>query len=806
MVPDKYKKTSAEKRQSRGAKSPWARFGAKKVERTDRWHKTKYSSPPIKLLQFIKAHNISYDDLLALLTEHYEDDEPSPTREASLATANQVIMTGERDYIEGGGISSLVCEVLPVQPIAAAPPQPSALPVEINQPPDPAPLPSVDTGASPRPPKSRRVVTSPTPHHLNEHCAAVASHANASPPPQPPIPPEGFDSPGALELPSCADMKYTIPSGKPYGRRPQIPPPPGKQPAKRMALHRDIDNLIRSDPNCCLKVWEESILAGYPVSPRFTAFGTLGGGTARPPRLSAPAPRPSSPLPCEEGRVHMPTHRSIWEDHALPPTVVDDRPPGGVYTCQPDDLFTVGPGPFLDATANIASMRRVSYCKIPDGPGYAWATGVSPGSAGRRVRSKFEEDGNCRTPSMTALEEATCFTSKRSLPIPVAIDDNDLSSFTIRKVFPLGSLFKIALGTPPDGSVRSWHGTNLYCAHSVAVHGLFGKKPDHGPHGIYSFSDKQIWKIQFYCYYTLSGTGRAWTVITEIAIADAKYQAVSKIQRCSHVEDTTVVAVWLHGLHYSEFTEEIIWPRWCPECEIFSARIPRCSSDPDHTQRKAALKKRLNLSKALATLLRHKASKVGVAIRPDGFCHVADLLRTNELLKLSATVAEVEQIVRECDKQRFELRTENEQLLVRAAQGHSMLDVQDDQLLRRLSLDDSDLPEWCVHGTFARHLPSILRHGLLTGGTRSSRNHVHFTPYEPGDSRTTSGVRKGSDVAIYIDLQKALMHDVPFFMSSNHVILSPGIDGVIASDYILRLRNLRTGADLDLATAMDMTT
>ena len=83
---------------------------------------------------------------------------------------------------------------------------------------------------------------------------------------------------------------------------------------------------------------------------------------------------------------------------------------------------------------------------------------------------------------------------------------------------------------------------------------------------------------------------------------------------------------------------------------------------------------------------------------------------------------------------------------------------------------------------------------------------MHFTPYEPGDSRTTSGVRKSSDVAIYIDLQKALKHDVPFFMSSNHVILSPGIDGVIASDYIFRLRNLITGADLDLASAMDTTT
>ena len=169
---------------------------------------------------------------------------------------------------------------------------------------------------------------------------------------------------------------------------------------------------------------------------------------------------------------------------------------------------------------------------------------------------------------MSALDEMTSFTSKRSLPIPDAINESDPSTFTIKQVFPLGSLYKIDLGTPPHQSVRSWHGTNLYCAHSVALHGLRGKKPDHGPFGIYSFSDSQIWKTPFYCFYTLSGTGRAWTVIVELAIADAKYQTIAKVQWCSQMADTTVVAVWLHGLHYSEFREELIWPTWCPECEI----------------------------------------------------------------------------------------------------------------------------------------------------------------------------------------------------------------------------------------------
>ena len=370
MVPDKRKKSAAEKRRDRGPNSPWAQFGAKKAARTDNWYKTKYSPLPIKLRQFIKAHNISLDGLLGLLTEHYEDDEPSSTHEANLDAPKQVIICRKCEVADGLGPSSssscqpmepackeLVCEALPVQPTAAAPPQPSVLPVETDHPPDPVPPPSVDTGAKPRLSKSRRVVTSSTPHQVNAHRVAAGSHTNASPPPQPPLPPDGFDPPNAPQLPSGSDKKLTTPLGKTRSRAPQIPSHPGKQPAKRLALHRDLDNLIQSESDCCHKVWEESILAGYPVSPRFTAFGTLRGGTVRPPRYSAPAPSPSH-RSCVEDHDHMPSHRSVWENHALPPTVVDDRPPGGVYSIQPSELFTVGLGPFVDAMANIASRRK----------------------------------------------------------------------------------------------------------------------------------------------------------------------------------------------------------------------------------------------------------------------------------------------------------------------------------------------------------------------------------------------------------------------------------------------------------------
>ena len=438
MDPDKRTKSSAEKRRSRGPNSPWAQFGAKKAERTERWHKAKYPSQFIKLQRFIKDHNISHDALLTLLAEHYAECAPSDTQDAYLAEGKHVQTPVEWYDGDGGGPSSssgqpvetackdLVSGTLPPQLNASPPPQPSCLPDEIVPPPALESSPRVDIGSKSRSPKVRRMDSSPTPHRCpsykpggkKAHQGAVGFHANAHPPPQPPFPPDWLNPPNAPVPPPRTDAKSTAPFGKSYSRAPQIPPLHRKQSAKRLALHRDLDNLIGSDPTCSSSVWEEIILAGNPVKPKFTAFRPPHGGTVRPPRLPAPVPFPSSPLPCGEDSDFLPSHRSVWEDHALPPKMIDDRPPGGAYIIHPSELFTVGPGPPSDAAAKIAAMRMPPYFKPSDGTvgGYVWATGISPGSAGRRVKYRFEDDGNCRTPSISALAELTSFTSKRSLP------------------------------------------------------------------------------------------------------------------------------------------------------------------------------------------------------------------------------------------------------------------------------------------------------------------------------------------------------------------------------------------------------
>ena len=133
--------------------------------------------------------------------------------------------------------------------------------------------------------------------------------------------------------------------------------------------------------------------------------------------------------------------------------------------------------------------------------------------------------------------------------------------------------------------------------------------------------------------------------------------------------------------------------------------------------------------------------------------------------------------------------------MIRAVQGHSLKAVQDDQLLVRLGTEQRLLPEKCVHATYSRNWTSIKEKGLIAGGVQAfgERNHIHFMPYDYNDKRVISGMRPGRDLAIYVDLSKAMLAGIPFFMSVNEVILSPGQNGVIHPKYFQAVKNITTG-------------
>ena len=62
----------------------------------------------------------------------------------------------------------------------------------------------------------------------------------------------------------------------------------------------------------------------------------------------------------------------------------------------------------------------------------------------------------------------------------------------------------------------------------------------------------------------------------------------------------------------------------------------------------------------------------------------------------------------------------------------TILRVDDDQMLRRMSLEDNDFPRECIHGTFYALWEGILRRGLLAGGPKGTRAHIHLALGERG--------------------------------------------------------------------------
>jgi 2'-phosphotransferase len=146
---------------------------------------------------------------------------------------------------------------------------------------------------------------------------------------------------------------------------------------------------------------------------------------------------------------------------------------------------------------------------------------------------------------------------------------------------------------------------------------------------------------------------------------------------------------------------------------------------------------------------------------------------------------------------------------IRAVQGHSLKTIDAPSLLTRIAPDA--LPRTCVHGTFFKAWPDILRSGGLKA---MGRNHVHFaggpavqevlgrgdmgdrngngngketeekteTEKEPfklkhamSRNAITSGMRSDAEVLIYVDVRRAMEAGMEWYFSENGVILTEGV-------------------------------
>lgn len=199
----------------------------------------------------------------------------------------------------------------------------------------------------------------------------------------------------------------------------------------------------------------------------------------------------------------------------------------------------------------------------------------------------------------------------------------------------------------------------------------------------------------------------------------------------------------------------------------------------------------VRLSKSLSYVLRHGANQMGFQLSTDGFLFVEEILSHPQFCSYS--LDDVKSVVETNDKQRFRLQPhpENGRLQIRANQGHSV-QVKDLEL-RPVLAGSPDCPVEAVHGSYLRNWSSIQQHGLSC----MKRTHIHLAPGLPGEDGVISGMRRDCDLAIFIDVTKALSDGLQFFWSENSVLLTSGdAEGKLPPKYFSKALKLRPTREL----------
>lgn len=188
--------------------------------------------------------------------------------------------------------------------------------------------------------------------------------------------------------------------------------------------------------------------------------------------------------------------------------------------------------------------------------------------------------------------------------------------------------------------------------------------------------------------------------------------------------------------------------------------------------------KQQRVSKTMSWALRHGIDELKLIIDKEGYVVLDELLK-NERFK-NVTIDDIKFIVIHNDKQRFTLKEDNDVLYIRANQGHSLnigKNINDSSLLTEIT----EPYEMLFHGTYAKYVNDIKKTGLC----RMKRKHIHLS----NNFDAISGARRGNDRLAFIDMKAAMIAGIKFYQSSNGVILSEGLNGVIPPEFITKITN-----------------
>ncbi|MFI6516335.1 RNA 2'-phosphotransferase [Spirillospora sp. NPDC050679] len=167
----------------------------------------------------------------------------------------------------------------------------------------------------------------------------------------------------------------------------------------------------------------------------------------------------------------------------------------------------------------------------------------------------------------------------------------------------------------------------------------------------------------------------------------------------------------------------------------------------------------VKISKYLAKHLRHRPERIGLALSPDGWADVDELLAACARHGFPVTRAELEHVVAANDKRRYAFDDAGRR--IRANQGHS---VEVD-----LDLPVAAPPALLYHGTVAAALEAIRREGLRPMG----RHAVHLSPDR--ETARLVGARRGEPVVLTVEAGRMAEAGHLFRLSANGVWLAESV-------------------------------
>jgi putative RNA 2'-phosphotransferase len=165
--------------------------------------------------------------------------------------------------------------------------------------------------------------------------------------------------------------------------------------------------------------------------------------------------------------------------------------------------------------------------------------------------------------------------------------------------------------------------------------------------------------------------------------------------------------------------------------------------------------RKVKVSKYLSKHLRHQPERLGLKLEPGGWVEVDALLAACARQGFPVSRAELEEVVRTNEKQRFAF---DETLTrIRANQGHTAaVDLQ---------LEPVEPPAVLYHGTAEESVALVLRSGLK----RMARHHVHLSL--DVETAVKVGRRHGKPVVLVVDSGAMHRDGIPFYRSANGVWL-----------------------------------